>query len=66
MQEVYSSPNQDTETRLFDLASRILIYDNQHENITDAFLSKYPNSKLCNKENFKFQNYFLQILEYRD
>jgi hypothetical protein len=43
MQEVYSSPNQDTQTRLFNLASPILIYDNQHESITDAFLSKYPS-----------------------
>ncbi len=43
MQDRYSSSNQDTETWLLNLAFRILIYDNQHESITDAFLSKYPN-----------------------
>jgi hypothetical protein len=43
MQYRYSSSNQDTETWLLNLASCILIYDNQHENITDALLSKYPN-----------------------
>jgi len=43
MQDGYLSSNQDTETQLLNLGSHILIYDNQHENITDAFLSKYPN-----------------------
>ncbi len=43
MQNRYSSLNQDTETRLLNLALHILIYDNQHENITKALLSKYPN-----------------------
>lgn len=62
MQDGYLSSNQDTETRLLNLALLILIYDNQHENITDIFLSKYPSQELCNKKNFKFLNYFLQIL----
>lgn len=43
MQYGYLSPNQDTERRLLNIALHILIYDNQHENITNAFLSKYPN-----------------------
>ncbi len=43
MQHGYSSSNKNTETRLLNLVLHILIYDNQHETITDAFLSKYPN-----------------------
>lgn len=43
MQDGYISSNQDTETQLLNLALHILIYDNQHEIITNAFLSKYPN-----------------------
>lgn len=44
MQYGYLSSNQDTETQLLNLALHILIiYDNQHETITNAFLSKYPN-----------------------
>lgn len=40
MQDGYSSSNQDTETQFLNLTLRILIYDNQHESITNAFLSK--------------------------
>lgn len=43
MQYGYCSSNPDTERRLLNLELHILIYDNQHESITDAFLSKYPN-----------------------
>ena len=43
MQHGYSSSNQNTETRLLNLVLHILIFDNQHENIIDAFLSKYPS-----------------------
>lgn len=43
MPDGYSSSNKNTETRSLNLALHILIYDNQHETITDTFLSKYPN-----------------------
>ncbi len=43
MQNGYSSSNQGAKMRLLKLESHILIYDNQHETITNAFLSKYPN-----------------------
>lgn len=43
MQDGYLSSNQDPKTRLLNLVSHILIYDNQSETITNIILSKYPN-----------------------
>ncbi len=43
MQDGYSSSNQGAKTQLLKLELHILIYGNQHETITNAFLSKYPN-----------------------
>lgn len=54
MQDGYLSSNQDTETQLLNLGLHFFIYDNQHETITDAFLSKYPNEELCNKKTLNF------------
>lgn len=54
MNDGYLSSTQDTEKRLLNLRLPIWIYDNQHESITDAFLSKYPIKNYVIKKPLNF------------